>query len=328
MRVLFIGGTGTISSACCARAIATGMEVTVLNRGVTRLRPLDERVEVVHGDIRDSESGRAALRGRDFDVVVEFVAYVPEHVQSDIELFRGRTGQYVFISSASAYQKPPGRLPIVESTPLRNPFWEYSRDKIACEALLVHAYREEGFPATVVRPSSTYDCTTVPLLGGWTDVDRMRRGRPVVVQGDGTSVWVMTHHADFAKGLVGLFGHPQALGESFHITSDEVLTWNQIYESVAAAADVEAHLVHVASDTIAAASPDLGPSLLGDRTHSAIFDNRKIKSLVPEFVATVPFWMGAKEIVAWHDAHPEHQRIDAKRNALFDRLVEATEAKS
>ena len=194
---------------------------------------------------------RAALGAETFDVVADFIAFTPQHVQADIDLFAGRIGQYVFISSASAYQKPVGRLPIVESTPLRNPYWQYSRDKIACEDLLVNAYRSNGFPATIVRPSHTYDETHVPCMGGWTDIDRMRRGLPVVVQGDGTSLWVMTHHDDFAKAFVGLLGHPQAIGDSFQITSDEWLTWNQIYHLMAAAAGVEPILLHIASDTIA-----------------------------------------------------------------------------
>jgi len=322
-RVLFIGGTGIISTACSARAVEKGLELTLLNRGATSLRPVTEGAEVVHADIRDPDSVRSALGSRDFDVVVNFIAFLPEHVQTDLDLFRHRTGQYVFISSASAYQKPPSRLPIVESTPLRNPFWEYSRNKIACEDMLVRAYREDGFPATIVRPSSTYDPTLIPLPGGWTEIDRMRRGQLVVVQGDGTSLWVLTHHTDFAKGFVGLLGHPQAIGDSFHITSDEVLTWNQIYEAMAAAAGVEARLVHVASETIQAADPELGAGLLGDRTHSAIFDNSKVKALVPDFVATVPFWAGAREIVDWYEAHPEQQTVDDARNALFDDLIAA-----
>lgn len=323
LKVLFIGGTGIISSACAARAVAAGMELTVLNRGKTSTRPLPEGAEVVQADIRDPDSVRAALGDREFDVVVDFVAFLPEHVQADIALFQDRTGQYIFISSASAYQTPPARLPIVESTPLRNPHWQYSRDKIACEELLTAAYRESGFPVTIVRPSHTYDRTTVPLPGGWTTVARMRRGQPVVVPGDGTSLWTLTHHTDFAKAFVGLLGRPQAIGDSFHITSDEVLTWNQIYELVAAAAGVEPRLVHIASRTIAAHIPALGPGLLGDKSHSMIFDNRKVKALVPEYVATVPFATGAREIIAWQDAEPGRGAVDDELNAAFDRLIAA-----
>lgn len=323
LKVLFIGGTGIISSACSRRFVATGGDLTILNRGTTTARALPDAAEVIHADIRDPASVQAALGTRTFDVVADFIAFTPQHVQTDVDLFRNRVGQYVFISSASAYQTPPARLPIVESTPLRNPFWQYSRDKIACEELLVAAYRADGFPATIVRPSHTYDRTLVPLMGGWTDIERMRRGQPVVVQGDGTSLWTLTHHDDFAKAFVGLLGHPQAVGDSFQITSDEVLTWNQIYNIMADAAGVQATLVHVASDTIAAHDAELGASLLGDRTHSVIFDNTKVKSLVPDYVAAIPFVTGAREIVDWYDADPGRRSIDAGLDATFDKLVAA-----
>src|SRR6185369_15116615 len=199
LRVLFIGGTGIISSACAPRAVAAGHEVTLLNRGASTKRPVPADVELLRADVRDPASVRAAVGDREFDVVVDFVAFTPEHVQSDVDIFTGRTGQYVFISSASAYQKPPSRVPVTESTPLHNPYWRYSQDKIACEALLLAAYRDNGFPATVVRPSHTYDRTSPPIDGGWTQIDRMRRGQPVIVHGDGTSLWTLTHHADFAN---------------------------------------------------------------------------------------------------------------------------------
>jgi len=324
LSVLFIGGSGVISSACAARATAAGLDLTILNRGVTAQRPIPDGADLIQGDIRVPDDARAALGDRAFDVVVDFVAFTPEHVRTDIDLFAGRTRQYVFISSASAYQTPPARLPVVESTPLRNPHWRYSRDKIACEDLLVAAYRDTGFPATIVRPSHTYDRTLVPLVGEWTALDRMRRGHEVVVPGDGTSLWTLTHHDDFAKGFVGLLGHPQAVGDSFHITSDEVLTWNQIYEALAAAAGVEPRLVHVASETIAAALPALGPGLLGDKSHSMIFDNSKVKALVPDYVATIPFATGAREIVDWDDAHPQRHAVDETLNTAFDDLVAAT----
>jgi nucleoside-diphosphate-sugar epimerase len=322
LKVLFIGGTGTISSACSRLAVEAGLELTILNRGSTTHRDVPEGVELVQADIRDAASVRQALGDREFDVVADFVAFTTEHVQADIELFAGKTGQYIFISSASAYQTPPARLPITESTPLRNPEWEYSRNKIACEQLLVDAYRETGFPATIVRPSHTYDKTSIPLLGRWTDIDRMRRGQPVVVQGDGTSLWVLTHHADFAKAFTGLLGHPQAIGDSFHITSDEVLTWNQVYQALGAAAGVPSPtLVHVTSEAIAAVKPELGPTLLGDKAHSVIFDNSKVKALVPDYVATIPFSAGAREIVSWYDANPERKVVDEATNALMDELV-------
>jgi nucleoside-diphosphate-sugar epimerase len=262
-----------------------------------------------------------------FDVVVDCVAFTADHVATDIELFAGRTGQYVFISSASAYQKPPARLPILESTPLRNPFWQYSRDKIACEDLLVKAYRQDGFPATIIRPSHTYDRTMIALTGGWSDIARMRAGKPVVVHGDGTSLWTLTHSSDFAKALVGLLGLPQAVGDSFTITSDEYLPWNEIYEIFAQAAGAPApQLVHIASDTIAAAAPDVGPSLLGDKSHSVVFDNSKVKALVPEFVCTVPFAVGARQVLSWFDSNPDQQRVDERLNATFDQLIAAARA--
>ncbi|GAA4963488.1 SDR family oxidoreductase [Kineococcus glutinatus] len=320
--MLFIGGTGIISSACSQRAVELGWDVTLLNRGGTTARPVPEGARVLTADVRDGASVRAAIGDEEFDVVADFVAFTPDHVVADVELFTGRTGQYVFISSASAYQTPPERLPVVESTPLRNPFWQYSRDKIACEDLLVRAHREDGFPATIVRPSHTYDRTLVPLDGGWTVLDRMRRGEPVVVHGDGTSLWTLTHHTDFAKAFTGLLGRPAAVGDAFHITSDEVLTWNRIALDLAAAAGVDdPQLVHVASDAIAAADPGWGAGLLGDKAHSMVFDNSKVKALVPDFTATVPFRRGAQEIVDWYDADPARRVVDAERDALLDRLV-------
>jgi nucleoside-diphosphate-sugar epimerase len=321
-RTLFIGGTGVISSACVARALDQGHEVTVVNRGNSDLRPLPDGVEVLHADIRDADSVHRVLGERSFDVAAEFLAFTPEHIRTDFDLFEGRVGQYVFISSASAYQTPPSRMPVTESTPLRNPFWQYSRDKIACEDLLVEAYRERGFPITIVRPSHTYDRTLIPTSGHWTDLERMRRGAPVVVHGDGTSRWTITHNTDFAIAFVGLLGRPEAVGDSFHITSDEAPTWDQIYCYLAEALGVEAELVHVASETIAAVIPDLGPGLLGDKAHSMHFDNAKVKALVPEYQATVTFAHGAGEIVDWYLADASRQRLDPDLDEAFDRLVE------
>ena len=232
MRVLFIGGTGVISSACSRLAIEHSMELFLFNRGQSE-RPVPPGAHVLHGDIRNAGSARAALGNLDFDAVVDWVAFTPEHVEADLALFRGRTGQYVFISSASAYQKPLLGLPITESTPLYNPFWAYARNKIACEERLAAAYRDDQFPITIVRPSHTYDATMLPLQGGWTMIERMRRGRPVVVAGDGLSLWVLTHNTDFARGFVGLLGNPHAIGQAYHITSDELLTWNQVYLALA-----------------------------------------------------------------------------------------------
>jgi nucleoside-diphosphate-sugar epimerase len=322
LRVLFIGGSGVISSACSQLAVERGIELFVLNRGSTSHRPLPAQAVPLRGDIRDPRSVREALGSREFDAVVDWVAFTPEHVLADIDLFRGRTGQYVFISSASAYQTPPSRLPITESTPLRNPFWQYSRDKIACEDLLVSAYREEGFPTTIVRPSHTYDKTLVPFDGKWTAVARMRSAREIVVHGDGTSLWTLTHHADFARGFVPLLGHPRTIGEAFHITSDDVLTWNQIAGALAAAAGVTARVVHVPSDAIAAADPGWGAGLLGDKAHSMVFDNSKLRSVVPAYRAEIPFEQGAREIIAWYDEDPARQQVDARLDAVMDKLIE------
>jgi nucleoside-diphosphate-sugar epimerase len=322
IRVLFVGGSGVISSACSSQAVERGIELFALSRGRSiATRPLPDQVRMLHGDIRDPDSVREAIGSLEFDAVVDWVAFTREHVRADIELFRGRTGQYVFISSASAYQTPPARLPVTESTPLRNPFWQYSRDKIACEDALVAAYRDEGFPATIVRPSHTYDKTLVPFDGRWTIVDRMRRGKPVVVHGDGTSLWTMTHNRDFASGFVPLLGHARAIGEAFHITSEDVLSWNQITEILAAAAGVTADIVHVPSDVIAAVNPDWGASLLGDKAHSMIFDNSKLRTVVPGYQPVIPFELGAREIVAWHDEDPSRQQVDPRIDATMDELL-------
>lgn len=320
MKVLFIGGTGIISSASTQLAIERGVELYLLNRGESS-RPTPDGAHILTGDIRDPASVTAALGDHEFDAVVDWVAFTPEHIETDLTLFAGRTRQYVFISSASAYQTPPQTLPVTESTPLRNPHWEYSRNKIACEDRLIRAYREDGFPVTIVRPSHTYDRTLLPFDGGYTVVNRMRQGRPVVVHGDGTSLWTLTHHADFARGFVPLLGHPAAIGETYHITSDEWLPWNAIYEMVAQAAGVTADLVHIPSDVIAAADPGWGAGLLGDKAHSMIFDNSKIRRIVPEYRCVIPFWQGAQEIMAWYDADKSRQRVDEGMDATMDSLV-------
>ena len=320
MKLLFIGGTGIISSACSQLALERGHELVLFNRGQSS-RPIPEGARQIQSDIRNLAAAKEALADEHFDVVVNWVAFTPEHIATDLELFTGRARQYVFISSASAYQTPPTHLPITESTPLHNPFWAYSRQKIACENRLMRAYRETGFPVTIVRPSHTYDQTLLPMRGGYTVVNRMRQGKKVVVHGDGTSLWTLTHHRDFAKGFVGLLGHPAAIGDVFHITSDELLSWNQIFQQVAAAAGVEAQLVHIPSDTLAHHDADWGSGLLGDKAHSMIFDNSKIKRLVPDFVATIPFWQGAQEIIAWYDADPARQASDPVFDQLLDELI-------
>ena len=327
MKILFIGGTGTISSACAQLALARGFELTLLNRG---RQPVPPGARQIKADISDAAATAAALGNQQWDAVVDYIAFTPADVEQRIALFRGRTAQYIFISSASAYQKPPASFPITESTPMVNPFWDYSQNKIACEERLLRALREENFPATVVRPSWTYNETriTVPVNSGknFTIVDRMRRGRPVIVPGDGTSLWTMTHNTDFAKGLVGLLGHQGAIGHAFHITSDEVLTWNQIYEAVAEAAGApQPRLVHIASDFITACLPEFSGGLHGDKAYSAVFDNSKIKRFVPDFVATTRFRDGMARSVKWFDAEPARQEIDAEANAAWDKLITAYE---
>jgi nucleoside-diphosphate-sugar epimerase len=321
LRILYIGGTGTISAASVRRSVALGHDVTVLNRGSAR-RPLPDGVRELVADVRDADALRRAVGGEQFDVVAEFLAFTPAHVRTDLAQFEGRCGQYVFISSASAYQKPPQRLPVTESTPLRNPFWEYSREKIACEDVLVEAYRDRGFPVTIVRPSHTYDERMIPTMGAWTDIARMRAGKPVVIHGDGTSQWTLTHSEDFAVAFTGLLANPAAIGEAFTITGTHAPTWNRIYGWLADAAGApDADFVHVASDAIAARSPELGPGLLGDKSHSMVFDVSKVTALVPEFRTTITFDEGARRIIAHFDAHPAEQIVDAERDALFDRLA-------
>ena len=320
-RVLFIGGTGIISSACSPLAIQQGMPLFLLNRGKS-LRQTPSQATLIVGDINaDPSSLVEIVEQHQIDVVVNWVAYDPDQVQRDIDLLEGRVGQYVFISSASAYQKPVPSLPITEETPLNNPFWEYSRNKKACEELLLAAHAKSGFPATIVRPSHTYDKTLIPMHGGWTLVERMLQGKPVVIHGDGTSLWVLTHHADFARGFVPLLGNPKAIGEIFHITSDELLPWNRIFELVAKAAGAELKAVHVTSEVIAQYDDDWGASILGDKSHSVIFDNSKIKALVPDFSADIPFEQGAQEIVDWYLGNPSARTIDPEFVALQDRII-------
>ena len=322
IRALIIGGNGIISSSVTRLAVERGFEVTVLNRGKSTTRsPLNGVRELV-GDATDAASIAKAIGDESFDAVVNFRSFLPAQVKADIDLFTGRTAQYIYISSASAYQKPVAHLPITESTPLRNDFWQYSRDKIASEDALVAAYRESGFPATIVRPSHTYDETLIPIEGGWTAIDRMRRGLPVVVHGDGTSLWTLTHSRDFAVGLVGLLGNPVAVGDTFQITSDFVYPWDAIYRMLGTAAGVEPELVHVASESIAREIPDWGPGLLGDKAHSVVFDNSKLRALVPDFNPTTTFAEGAREIMDWYDAVPARRTVDATTSSRFDALIE------
>ena len=330
MRVLFIGGTGIISTACTQLAADRAIDLTLVVRGQhnTSLPP---SIKTLRFDVHDIPAASRALDGMQFDAVVDWIAFTTEDVERDLNLFRARTRQFIFISSASVYQKPQTHYLMTESTPIANPYWQYSRDKIACEERLLKAYRDEGFPVTIVRPSLTYGETLIPLaVNSWpksyTIVDRMLRGEKVIVPGDGSSLWTITHNSDFAKGLVGLLGNEQAIGQAFHITSDEVMTWDQYYRIVAHAAGVEPKLVHIASDFITTCEPELTGSLIGDKAVSVVFDNSKIKRFVPGFCATTRFEQGMRQSLAWFDADPARKQIDQQANVLWDKLIRSYEA--
>jgi nucleoside-diphosphate-sugar epimerase len=332
MKTLFIGGTGLISSACSELALARGHELYILNRGQSSKYPLPKGAKLLKGDVRNDPAGVAKLiKKHSFDSVVDWVAYTPAHIQQDIDLFSGKTGQFVFISSASCYQRPSTHYLVTESTPLANPFWQYSRDKIVCEEALMHAYRERGFPVTIVRPSLTYGPSQIPLCVGswqhpWTVMDRMAHGKPVIVPGDGSSLWVLTWNGDFAKGFVGLLGSAQSIGHAFHITSDEVLTWDAIYQEAARAIGVDANIVHVPSDVIARYDAAATGSLIGDKATSVVFDNSKIKRFVPDFVCTTPWRDGVRKAVAWFEASAKRRSIDTEANARWDGIIKAMQA--
>ena len=328
MKVLFVGGTGLISSACTRLALDRGLEVFLLNRGSAPGRARGATTLIA--DLNDGAATEQALAGHRFDVVVDWMAFSPADIERDLRLFTGRAAQFVFISSASAYSKPPADWLTREDTPLANPFWDYSRNKIACEERLMRAYREDGFPVTIVRPSFTYGDTQIPLaVNSWdlpfTAIARMRLGKPLIVPGDGTSLWTLTHNSDFAQGFVGLLGRRETIGEAFNIMSDEVLAWDEIYRQTAAAAGAELRIVHIASDFITACMPELTGSLLGDKSVSAVFDTTKIKRLVPDFRAATPFAEGIRRTLAWFDADPARQQIDAEMDAGWDRLIAAYE---
>ncbi|KPV40832.1 SDR family oxidoreductase [Alicyclobacillus ferrooxydans] len=330
MKALFIGGTGTISMAITKQLAEQGHELYLLNRG-NRNQMLPANVRTLQTDINDENAVQDLLEDHNFDVVADFIAFEPAQVERDYRLFHGRTKQFIFISSASAYQTPPSDYRITESTPLSNPYWAYSRNKIACEEYLMQKYRDEGFPITIVRPSHTYDERSVPLgvhgkSGSWQVVKRMMEAKPVIIHGDGTSLWTLTHNTDFAKGFIGLMGNIHAIGESVHITSDETVTWNQIYAVIADALGVKLNAVYVSSEFLAACSTDdLRGGLIGDKANSVVFDNAKLKRLVPEFVATVRADQGIKQAVEFILAHPEYQKEDREFDAWCDRVIEALE---
>jgi nucleoside-diphosphate-sugar epimerase len=329
MKVLFIGGSGIISSACTRLALELGIDLYLLNRGF-RSEGVPSAAKSLKADIKNPEEVKCALEGHTFDSVVNWIAFTPADVERDIALFQGKTGQYIFISSASAYQKPLLNYLIREDTPLVNPHWEYSRNKIDSEETVMKAVREKSFPGVIVRPSLTYSEKLIPLvLNSWgksyTAVARMKRGDRVIVPGDGTSLWTITHNTDFAKGLVGLLGHSTTIGQSFHITSDEVLTWNQYYQIVAEAVGVEAKIVNIASDFIGACLPGETGGLLGDKSVSAVFDNSKIKRFVPGFQATTSFVQGIRQSIAWFEADKSRQIVDTEHEAKLDKILSAYE---
>ena len=331
MNVLFIGGTGIISTAITKRLAATdGVNLFLVNRG-NRSSVIPENVTVINADINDEDFVREQIKDLSFDAVCDFIAFVPEHLERDFRLFNGKTKQFMYISSASAYQKPLSNYRITEGTPLANPYWEYSRNKIACEDFLMKMYRENGFPVTIIRPSHTYDERSVPLgvhgkKGSWQIVKRMIEGKPVIVHGDGTSLWTMTHNSDFAKAFVGLVGNAHAIGEAFQITSDETLTWNQIYKAIADALGVELKPYYVSSDFLAAVSDyDLCGSLTGDKANSVVFDNSKLKRAVPDYVPTVRFDQGVKRTIDYVLAHKECQVEDPEFDAWCDKVIEVLE---
>ena len=328
MKVLFIGGTGLISSACTQLAVERGVDLFLLNRGSHPDRTFG--ATPIIADLRDEAAVEHVLAGHRFDAVVDWIAFTPADIERDLRLFRSRADQFVFISSASAYRKPLVDWLVREDSPLANPFWDYARNKIACEERLMRAFRDDGFPVTIVRPSLTYGDTQVPLaVNSWarpyTAIARMRQGKPLIVPGDGTSLWTITHNSDFAEAFVGLLGRPQAIGQAFNIMSDEVLTWDEIYRQVAAAAGAEARIVHIASDFIAECLPEMRGTLLGDKAVSAVFDTTKIKRFVPDFHATTPFAEGIRRTLAWFDADPSRQLVDAEMDDRWERLLAAYE---
>jgi nucleoside-diphosphate-sugar epimerase len=329
MKVLFIGGTGIISATVSRQAIAKGLDLYLVNRGLRSVNL--NGGHCLTADVRQPEELRAVLQGLQFDIVVNWIGYTPGDVERDMALFQGRVKQYIFISSASVYQKPPAHYRITEATPLHNPYWDYSLNKIACEERLMRAYAEEGFPVTIVRPSHTYDLNLPVAIGGggyYTVAERLKKGWPIIVHGDGTSLWVVTHAEDFGRGFLGLVGNWQAIGQAFHITSDEVLTWEQIYQTIAEGLGVEANIVHIPSDFIARVEPEFAGTLLGDKKWSAVFDNSKIKKFVPGFKAVIPFRDGIQRTLAWFETDERRQRVDESAHEKIERILKAYATRS
>jgi nucleoside-diphosphate-sugar epimerase len=331
MKVLFIGGTGLISSACTELAIRRGMDLSILTRSKSSKYPIPDGVHLLQADIHaDPAQLAGVLADQTFDVVVDWLAYTSVDIERDLSLFTGRTGQFFFISSASAYQKPPSHYLITEDTPLENPYWQYSRDKIASEKRLMQAYSDSDFPVTIIRPSLTYGPTQLPLsVNSWehpyTIINRMRQAKKVIVPGDGTSLWVCTWNDDFAVGLLGLFGNPAAIGEAFHITSDEVLCWNQLFNQTFDALGLTPHIIHIPADLLAVWDSAYTGSLIGDKNNSVVFDNSKIKRFVPEFGCKITWAEGVKRTISWFDADPARQSVDSDADRKWDEIISAYE---
>jgi len=326
MKILFIGGTGNISTSVSRLAVEQGFELFLLNRGKSGTEIPGATVLI--GDINDERGTAELLKGYNWDTIVNWIAYTPEDIERDIRLFAGRTRQYIFISSASCYQKQIGSPIVTESTPLHNPLWDYSMQKIHCENLLFEAYRNSGFPITIVRPSHTYDLLLPVPFGASRDstiLDRLRKGKRILVHGDGTSLWTLTHSRDFAKGFTGLMGNPAAISHAFHITSDELLTWNGIIQTIAWSLGTEANIVHVSSDMICRHFPEYRGTLLGDKAHSAIFDNSKIKQFVPTYSADIPFRIGIVETIEKFNTLPDYQNVNEEMNSKLDDFLDIAE---
>jgi nucleoside-diphosphate-sugar epimerase len=327
MKALFIGGTGCISSAVSRLAVEQGFDLYLLNRG-NRNSFVPEGAKVVTGDISNVDWMKEYLRDQYFDIVIDFIVFEPEQAKRDIGLFAGKTSQYIFISTVATYQRPVGYYLVDESTPQCNPYWDYAINKISCEELYRKEYRENGFPLTIIRPSHTYSEANIPFVMNsfskpWSLIDRLLKNKPIIVPGDGTSLWTLTHNSDIAKGIVGLMGNVQAIGQTFHITSDEVKTWDQYLQVMAQAVGVKPVIKHLSSEMICTIAPDLKPGLIGDQCNSFVVDNSKIKRFVPGYQATMPFERGIRKSIDYFKKHPELQRIDEEWNAKMDRMVAA-----
>lgn len=324
MKVLFIGGTGNISAAVSRLCLKSGVDLYLLNRGQRKIEI--KGAKNIYADVSDFRSISTALNGHKWDAVVNWIAFEVEDLMRDFELFSNTTEQYIFISSASVYHKPPLQKVITELTPLKNPFWNYSRKKIECELKLHELARSESFPVTIVRPSLTYD-TVIPVpFSGWTEytlIDRMKRGEPVIVHNDGNSLWTMTHSSDFARGFFGLIGNKSAINESFHITSDEVITWNRIFELLADAVGVEPNLIHIPAEFICSIDESKIGTLFGDKVYDTLFDNSKIKIFVPDYNAVIPFKSGIKQTINWFEESIHRRIINNLTNVNIDKIISA-----